>query len=976
MNQSGPITLSFFWDMQHMLRRWCFLSLWEACRLEHGRPPDTEADLLVVYAVVEGVVGLFSIAFHKIFIASTDFVFLSVLSSIDWVWASDLLRWTLAALLVLPQSILLGTTFPLMSGGIIRSFPENPGKTLSVLYFTNTLGAAIGILASGFVLIESIGLPGTLFIAGVVNLSLAMVVWLLSHKDPRQTLPVEVVPETSPAESRAGGLFTGLLLCSALTGTASFMYEIGWIRMLNLVLGASTHAFELMLSAFILGLAIGGFLVRRRVDGFRNPILALGWIQLVMGIMAVATLPVYGYSFEFMSYIIKAISKTDPGYVLFNLASHGIALSVMLPATICAGMTLPIITYILFSGGYGEPAIGRVYSVNTLGGLIGIVVSVLFIMPAMGLKSLIITGAVIDILLGLSLLWYVLFARNRNLWWSSVAIAGGIVLVVVSFFHIDPNEAASGVFRSGKITKKDEVLYHRDGKTATIILARQGNTVTIRTNGKPDASISTTDIPTRDEVTMILLGAIPMAVHPDAKNVANIGMGSGLTSHIVLANPNIQRLDTIEIEAEMVKAAKGFGDRVKRAFTDPRSKINIEDAKAFFSGRQNSYDIIISVPSNPWVSGVSGLFSQEFYHLVKRHITSDGLFVQWMHLYEMDMGLVSSVIKALSGEFEDYSIYLGADSDMVILARKEGEIPAPSDSIFKFPGLKADLSRIGIKNRADLITHYVGSKKTLDGLFATYPTAPNSDYYPVLDHGAIKARFMNKNAMELLNVVTVPLPVVEVLEHNKFANAGRPEGVTNAFPLSLAYQQAITILNYFKQHNDAQQSFDQNETSSDVVLNLRLLRTIEHQCDRKGIEDGWLPGLHWLAEAVLPYANANELQPFWKYLESAECYSRVPSDVFNWIQLYRAVDERNYSGMISLSETLLSSGSKTLHSYEHYLVASALLGSLALGDSEHGISVFKNYMDTMSPYLLMKLLILHLNEMQEKGMRETKWKLN
>src|SRR5262249_45640187 len=139
-------------------------------------------------------------------------------------------KWGLASLLILPQSVLLGMTFPLMSGGFVRRFPERPGAALAALYFANSLGGAIGVLASGFVLIRHLGLPNTMAVAGLINLGLAGLVWRLAGgaPEPRAAAAVDRTPgEPHQAPYRL------LLLVSLLTGTASFIYEIGWIRMLS-----------------------------------------------------------------------------------------------------------------------------------------------------------------------------------------------------------------------------------------------------------------------------------------------------------------------------------------------------------------------------------------------------------------------------------------------------------------------------------------------------------------------------------------------------------------------------------------------------------------------------------------------------------------------------------------------------------------------------------------------------------------------
>ena len=127
-----------------------------------------------------------------------------------------------------------------------------------------------------------------------------------------------------------------------------------------------------------------------------------------------------------------------------------------------------------------------------------------------------------------------------------------------------------------------------------------------------------------DEITMVLTGAIPMAVKPDAKQIAVIGIGTGLTTHTLLSNASIEAVDTIEIEPRMAEASRMFSPINANAFADPRSNIVFDDAKTYFSTRNKRYDVIVSEPSNPWVSGVSNLFTREFYRLAKRHLNNDG----------------------------------------------------------------------------------------------------------------------------------------------------------------------------------------------------------------------------------------------------------------------------------------------------------------------------------------------------------------
>ena len=627
--------------------------------------------LLWSYVLVEGLIGLLGVIFHRTFVVASDFSFASVIPSLPAGFLVHAYKWSLAALLIFPQSVLLGMTFPLISGGLIRRWPDRPGETLSTLYFTNSLGAALGVLVSGFVLIRAVGLPGTILTAGLLNVALAILVWFIVRRQPE---PVPT-PQTVPASPAApDGLARWFVIAAFLTGAASFMYELGWIRMLSLVLSSSTHSFELMLSAFIFGLAFGGLYVRRRIARIGDPATYAGGVMVVMGALAALSLPAYNVTFDFMAWCLATFTHTASGYVAFNVVSQSIAALIMIPTTFCAGMTLPLLTQELMRRGTGERAIGTIYSVNTLGAIVGVLLTVHLLMPLIGVKGVILGGAGIHMALGLSRLLAVRRQRPRTV---AVAMTVSILVLVLTSFavNLDPRRMASGVYRTGFATLPADVMvtYFRDGKTATISLVeRPDKVVVIATNGKPDAGVQMGQGPaTLDESTMLLLAALPLSMHPNPKRVANIGFGSGLTAHTLLGSALIERLDTIEIEPFMVEAArKGFGPRVNNVFEDPRSHIVFEDAKTFFASARKPYDLIISEPSNPWVSGVATLFSDEFYGRVTQYLTSDGYLVQWIQTYETNVEVIASVIKALAPHFGAYAIYNSDDSDILIIATR------------------------------------------------------------------------------------------------------------------------------------------------------------------------------------------------------------------------------------------------------------------------------------------------------------------
>lgn len=746
-------------------------------------------DPLYAYALIELVIGALGMIFHDvIYLPVTEWAYRTVFPALAGGTGLTVVKWTLAGALILPQSILLGATFPLMSAGVLRRIPREPGRILSLLYFANSFGAAVGVLVAGFVMFRLVGLPGTLQAAAILNLLVALAGILISRLRP---IPAPDASEGGAADSASTAVSAGaapagaslagpiltlrpltllLLAISAGTAVASFIYEIAWIRMLSLVLGSATHSFELMLSAFILGLALGAYWVRKRADRFRDPLRTLAVVQLLMGAFALASLALYSSSFTWAGTLMAAVARTDQGYALFSLAKYAICLAIMLPATFCAGITLPLITRTLLAAGAGERAIGAVYAVNTFGSIIGVSLAALVLMPLLGLKGVLILGGVLDMALGVLVLATVAAAAPSARAWRVAAAALGVTLVLqvgTSLgIRLDPGRLASAVFRQGlpALARGRSMLYQADGRTATVHAFSVGSPATriISTNGKPDGSLNPiwfqpcTPDGARypmggDDATQLLLGILPMAHRPDARTVAVIGHGTGMTSHTMLASEVVEEVVTIEIEPRIVDGSRIFEPVNRRVFEDPRSTHIFDDAKSYFAAANRRFDIILSEPSNPWVSGVSGLFTQEFYSRVKTYLAPGGIFGQWLHAYELSDGLVLSVLAALDREFADYRIYAVSSHDVLVVAVTEGTVPAPDWSVATWPALEADLCHWHRPRARDFEAALVADREGLRPLLEV-ASVPNSDFYPALDLGAEQTRFTQRAATGVMSL--------------------------------------------------------------------------------------------------------------------------------------------------------------------------------------------------------------------------------
>lgn len=724
--------------------------------------------LIRSYAIVELIIGVTALVFHPLFVAYVDMSQNTVLPMMQSESAIRLWQWGSAALLIAPQSVLLGMTFPLMSGGYLRVAPYEDGEILGGLYFTNSIGAAAGALAATFLLLPWIGMPGAIVVAGAINLMIGLVAWRVSSSMPDSVGQIPPVSRSIPSEEiadRRQSRFQLLMLCgAAITGASSFVYEVGWIRMLNQALGTSVHSFELMLTAFILGLAFGGLWVRKRSRKIDDPVATAGIAQILMGLAALASLPVFAQSFQWVGWFMRVLPKTDGGYFLFSAGSAAVALLVMFPAAFFAGMTLPLFTMALLRRGYGEKSIGRIYAANTLGAIVGVVLAMHVLIPLLGLRLAVTVAALADIALGLVLLRALSATFKPKLYFGAL----GVVLVVASssllFGGADPRSLVSGVFRNGvsKLPKHADVRFLRDGKTATVSFFLQGTLATIATNGKPDASVimSQDELPSEDEYTMVMAASLPLAVHPAPERIAVIGWGSGMTTHTLLGSKVPKVVDTIEIEEAMHAGAEGFGNHVLRGYIDPRSHLHIDDARTYFSAGQKRYDVIISEPSNPWVSGVSSLFTRQFYRFLTQHLEKDGVLIQWMQTYELNEPLFYTMVAALIEEYPYVDAYVTNTSDVVFVA---SHVPIPDfdASQLQDPGLLADLKRQGLETGADHQVRRFANRDVLTGLVELFGAPVHTDFYPTVALGAPRARYKQESVRTVMNLMSVGMPVLE-----------------------------------------------------------------------------------------------------------------------------------------------------------------------------------------------------------------------
>ena len=703
---------------------------------------------LLGYAAVELGIGIGGIIYHPLYILLTDYFYDSSYVASLGSRGAEIVKVILATGSTLPIAIAVGMTFPFIAAGLMRK--SGAEVSLPMLYFTNSLGSAIGILFTSYFLIPELGNHATLCVAASINFLLATAFCFIGYSTPSNydesepdAVPKEELNEDYAAEHKLPMPPKNMWFwIAAITGFTSFVYEIVWIRLLSLLMGSSSHSFDQMLSAFILGLAIGSAVSGKLLK--KDSLVVLSLAQIFMGFFALCTLYFYKPFWEGMNAANQIFNTTNDGYVCWSLFKYALSILWMVPTSFFAGMTLPLITLILTRAFKSEAPIGKVYGWNTVGSILGSAGGGLLLLPLLQLKGSLVTAAVMDFVIG-----FILLVVYRKKFRYSVAFyVIAVIMVFPSIFvNFDPHMITSGAFRAYKNLHPDEKIVVRDGKTATISFHESDVHYYVKTNGKADASMSKNrERPIEgDELTQAATAFMPMAVKDKPYDAAMVGFGSGMGAHYLLADPLVRDFDCVEIEEEMMNLARGFYPWNARGYDDPRIHIFIDDAQTFFLTNRRQYDLMISVLSNPWVSGVASLFSHEFYSKMRRYMKPGGLWVQWIQTYEFNDLLFLNILKALDITFPYVSLYKAPEEpDIIIIASDEpvmqkaiGRFSTDSTLIKEFKRIHREPDFFGEQNflfTSKMVT------SLLDGV------EPNSTFIPMVDNKAEEARFVHSNA--------------------------------------------------------------------------------------------------------------------------------------------------------------------------------------------------------------------------------------
>jgi spermidine synthase len=583
-----------------------------------------------------------------------------------------------------------------------------------------------------------------------------------------------------------------VLVSFAVSGFIALSYEVIWSRVLALIIGSSVYAFSIMLTTFLTGLAAGAAIVSRFADRIRRPLLAFAVIEIGVGITSF----IGAHMFNDLPYVFVQLYRIigSQSFTVLLFARFMISALVMIGPTLLLGALFPLVVRLISASSAARTSgrtVGEAYAANTIGAIAGSFASGFVLIPFLGLLGSLRLCAALNFVVAAALFFFLPQShraaekaapkrRTFNVMnltttrWTGVAVSAlcvvGIVLLEPAW---DSQVMSSAVYRyAPQLSNKSktelfdylrrgqgESIFYKEGITATVAVQRLGDGRALKVNGKPEAS-TTGDMPTQ-----ILIGSLPLLVRRQTDDVLLIGLGSGVTLGSIEQFP-IKRVTCVELEPAVVEATRYFEDVNNRPLADPRLRLISNDGRNFIYTTDEKFDVIISEPSNPWLTGVANLFTLEYFKRGAERLKDDGLFGQWLQLYEMAPEDVRTLVATFHAAFPCVYVFRGAEGDLMLLGSKIDRKLDLSviQAHFDEPQVAADLKRIKTTHAGDLLSRfYLGPQEVAN---LTNGARLNTDDNALIEFNAPRRvgtteETVERNVRQLLAQAVSPMAYLE-----------------------------------------------------------------------------------------------------------------------------------------------------------------------------------------------------------------------
>jgi spermidine synthase len=687
-----------------------------------GRRVAGIARPLSAYAALELGIALTALSYFAL-VDSYHWLYLRLAHWLDGVpGALTMVKAALAAALFLPPAILMGGTFPVMGRQLIRK-PDRLGRIGSGLYAINTLGGAVGAFVVAFYFPLALGFRDSYLLAIGLSLTVAALAYLMSRilTTPPTMAGAEQVAVLRANPGRGVQSWRGLLVLAFVSGFATLSLEVLWTRMFAQVLHNSVYSFAIILVTFLIAIAVGAglahLLARRALEGAN--------VLFVLATLAGVTV---GLTPTVFHWITGGLAYVAPraGWVTYVASVFGIAALVMLIPGILIGAIYPYLLRMAerqfrFPG----DVIGRVTAFNTVGAVAGSLIAGFVFLKWLGLWVSVRTVAVLYLLLAA----YIASQRGspsgrRGRWMRAAPIAAMIAFIT----FLDPGRLPIvRLDRAG-----GESLYRVwEGSHGTVaVVGRQnGRFIKVDNYYSLGGTSSRTYEETQADVVVVL--------HPRPKSVFFLGMGTGITAGAALRHA-VERVTVVELIPEVVTAARDyFGREVNGLFTDPRAEVVVEDGRHFLKTTAARYDVIISDLFIPWQSGAGALYTREHFEVVRARLSPDGVFAQWLPLYQLSQRELFTIVRTMLEVFPRLSVWRGdflpERPIVALVGQGEGEALDFNAVVENFRRRRGGGEEITRHTTLGLVgLFYAGNLRANAKMFQEYPL--NSDDRPVVEY--------------------------------------------------------------------------------------------------------------------------------------------------------------------------------------------------------------------------------------------------
>lgn len=730
-----------------------------------GRFIDRRDDPLRVYAVLEILIGVVGFCLSSV-LAQTGPAYLWLHRTLsEYPLILSVVRYIFTfGLLVMPTT-LMGATLPVLSRFVVAS-RRDVGLDIGRLYALNTLGAALGCYAAGFLLIGNLGIGATVRVASALSIAVGISAWLcrrrldgMSHQSQKPDAPARdgeqstlagasglcqhnvtvsqsgekcgpgdvpstdhVQPdhegESTPAWSQLRLLVLGAF---GVSGLVALGYEVVWTRLLTPYLGNSVYAFCTMLTAFLVGIAFGSLAFSRVASRSTRGVAILGIIQAAIALYVLFSILVYGWTAE----RLQAWMQPEPWWQGTGVRFLG-AFALMFLPTFLMGAAFPVAgqVYVGHLRRLGQ-RLGELYACNTVGAILGAAIAGFVLLPLCGVQQSLLVLLCLNLGVGLVLC----AAEPRMRYRGKATLLTALALAATAGLFAMPGD----VFRRIQEIQAagGKLVCYKEDVLGTVTVTQRDAERTLATDNLPVAGTGDVCLSSHKP-----LGHLPMLLHPNPKTAYVLGFGGGGTTYAIATHPGVRRIDATELSQSIVDVAPMFRQINHNVISDPRVHLKVTDGRHYLLTTRRSYDVISVDLLWPQTAGAGSLYTLEFYQLCHRRLGDDGIMVQWVHPGSIPKYYLKTILRTIGCVFPHTSLWWAQGRDHIFMVASKSPLLVDTQRMtqrMNHPDVHRDLAEIALDEPAMLLGYFIAHDNAL-AEFAAGSDVLNTDDLPLLEY--------------------------------------------------------------------------------------------------------------------------------------------------------------------------------------------------------------------------------------------------